>query len=152
MSEASGRAGEEGCDIAAVRELQRRLTRLRLMVMVPTIPLAFTGGALVLGLLAMIGPVGREVSVPAMMLFGFGAVMGTGWAIYRTLARVFAPAWLRELAREHGLSPKELELTAAPYLRARTPRVAFGRWALAGVVGFASMLVVLGVVYFTVNR
>lgn len=141
----------DGCDIAAVRELQRRLTRLRLMVMVPTIPLAFVGGCLVLGIWALIGKSHRDVSVPAMMLVGFGMVLGAGWLVYRALTRALAPVWVRELAGKHGVTPAELEMTAAPYLRFRGPRLAYGRWAIAAAIGFVGMLVLMGMVYFSVN-
>ncbi len=142
---------DEGCDIAAVRALQRRLTRLRLVIMVPAIPLAFVSGALVVGLWAVFGGNGRDVSLPAMMLFGFAFTMGGAWILYRGLARLFAPRWVRELAREHGLSPEGLELTAAPYLRASTAPIAYKRWAIAAVLGFVGMLLAMGSVYFSVN-
>lgn len=151
-----GNGEREGmpADIAAVSEIQRRMTRLRVGVMVPGALLAFVAAALAGYEWADRGfATGRNnLSLGAVTCATFTLVMALAWGAYRGLARIRVGAWLAEVGKAHGVPAAELEITAAPYIERRGAPLPYARWLVAAAVGILLALAIVSFVYSLTPR
>ncbi|MBX3272148.1 MAG: hypothetical protein KF729_17920 [Sandaracinaceae bacterium] len=137
-------------ELEAVGEVQRRVTRLRLAVMMPSLVLclvaAFAAGAVWIELGWGGGTrAAADRSLGAIVGLAIAVTLGGGWALYRGLARARAPAWIAELASAHDVPAEELAALARPHLEDHPVRVDGRRWLVAAAIGagLAGLLVAL---------
>lgn len=112
-------AAPGSADIEAAGELNRRMTRLRLRVMVPGFALALIGAGLTLGPAIEAGSGRGDPTIGATFLVTITVIAGLAWGLYRALATLLQPRWIAEIAERYGIPAGELMITMAPYREER---------------------------------